>query len=113
MVKVTNSAGHATQYTYNRVGERLVETDANGHDATQAYDQLGRMISTTDRLGHTTTFVWNVLGLQASLTDAEDQTTSYVYDEFAGSIKRSGPITPLALSRVITTMGSLKPNTTN
>lgn len=40
-------ARQAASYTYDEVGNRLTQTDANGHTTTWTYDYFGRVTSRT------------------------------------------------------------------
>ena len=92
----TIDAGEASVVTnmgtsYDEMGRRVSETDANGHTKRFVYDSLGRLNAVLDALGQCTKFGYDDLGNQLSQIDANTHTTSYVYDN-AG--RRTGRTLP-------------------
>lgn len=98
---VTDSHGHAWDYTYNSMGRVTSVTDAkgtstdytygpNGVDLLSISNGLGQIVmvdnaqhdllSLTDRLTNTTTLVYNEYGQKISEVDALGVTNEYLYD---------------------------------
>ena len=64
----TRVAGGGTRYeerfTYDHVGNKLSETDANGHETLFAYDPLNRLVGRVDAEGNEVVFVYDEAGNQ-------------------------------------------------
>jgi RHS repeat-associated protein len=69
-----------TQYTYDEVGNRLTQTDANNHTTQYAYDQRGRRIGRALPAGQVETYAYDASGNLSSRTDFNGRTTAYTYD---------------------------------
>ncbi len=89
---MTDASGNATNYTYNRRGDKLSETRSRTKaDGTTellvsrwTYDSEGRMTSMTDPLGKTSTYEYDKLGRQISMTDALGRSSRSLYNEKGG-----------------------------
>jgi YD repeat-containing protein len=68
---------------YDRVGNKVLETDANGHPMTFAYDAISRMIRKTDANGNIVAYTYDAAG---NLTSESNLTTGLVNEflEFDG-----------------------------
>jgi RHS repeat-associated protein/uncharacterized repeat protein (TIGR01451 family) len=75
-----NGTPLTTTYSYDEVGDRIIQTDANGHTTTLAYDQLGRRISRTLPLGMKETYSYDATGNLISKNDFNGHTTTFQYD---------------------------------
>jgi RHS repeat-associated protein len=69
-----------SEYGYDRVGNRVVFTNALGYTTTYTYDELHRLATETDPLANTTTYGYDNVGNRTTVTDAEAQVTTYSYD---------------------------------
>ncbi len=69
-----------TEYTYDRVGNRLTVTDANAHTTTYTYDALNRRTETRNPLGYITRYDYDAVGNRTVLTDANGTVTTFNYD---------------------------------
>jgi YD repeat-containing protein len=69
-----------TKYTYDEVGNRLTQTDANSHTTSFAYDKLGRRTKRTLPLGMSEALAYDAAGNLQSKTDFNGKTTTYAYD---------------------------------
>lgn len=80
LLRVTNAAGHVTQYTlYNKAGQLLQSIDPNGVVSTFGYDLRGRL--TSHSVGaQTTTYAWWPTGLIQRVTAPDGSWTFYEHD---------------------------------
>jgi len=69
-----------TTYSYDALGQRISQTNANDHTTTYAYDAVGNLIATTDALGGVTTDSYNLDNELISTTDPLSRVTTYSYD---------------------------------
>ena len=69
-------------YTYDEVGNKITETDAEGNTTNWGYDIMGRVLSRTLPLTMSESFTYNTLGQKVTHTDFNDDTTTFVYDDF-------------------------------
>lgn len=76
----THELNVTTLYGYDRLGNRVVITDARGYPTTFAYDALNRLTAETDALDHTTQYGYDALGNRTVLTDANGAVTTSAYD---------------------------------
>ena len=67
-------------YSYDPVGNRISETDANGNVTTYSYDPLNRLVDITDALGNVSIYSYDPVGNRISETDANGNITTYSYD---------------------------------
>ncbi len=67
-------------HSYDEVGNRLTQTDANTHTTSYQYDQRGRRTQRTLPLGQTETYSYDANGNMISKTDFNGKTTTYAYD---------------------------------
>jgi YD repeat-containing protein len=117
LVTVTDALGHAQQYVYNGVGEKLAYTNQNGATWTYDYDAAGRVVSETSPAVDVTTVAqdangnlvqtgtsavnvvtmmsYDALGNLTSRTEAagtaQARTTQYVYDALGRQIETIFP----------------------
>lgn len=82
LCRITNALGHSHSYAYDKVGNRISETDARGKSLQQAYDSMNRRIRITNPLGHSRTTEYNVHGLPTRMTDEDSRSTRFDYDNF-------------------------------
>jgi len=75
-----NGSPVTTTYTYDEVGNRIRQTDANDHATSLAYDQLGRRISRKLPMGMSETYGYDAAGNLISRQDFNGRTTTYQYD---------------------------------
>jgi len=69
-----------TAYTYDSVGNKLTQTDAEGRTTHWTYDYQGRVLSRTLPMGQTETFSYDSAGNRLSHTDFNGETTTYQHD---------------------------------
>ena len=69
-----------TRYSYDELGNRLTQTDANLHTTSFVYDQLGRRVGRKLPLGQSESYSYDVGGNLVSKTDFNGHTTTYGYD---------------------------------
>ena len=69
-----------TSYTYDEVGNRLTQTDANNHTTNYQYDQRGRRTLRELPGGQTETYVCDANGNMSFKTDFNGRTNTYTYD---------------------------------
>lgn len=79
-VPATHEVNVRSEYGYDRVGNRIVFTNALNHPTTFTYDALNRLTDETDALNHTTRYAYDGVGNRTVLTDAEAQVTTFGYD---------------------------------
>jgi len=77
---VSGGLNLVTRYSYDEVGDRLTQTDANSHTTSYQYDQRGRRIGRTLPLGQSEMYVYDGNGNLSSRTDFNSRTTTYTYD---------------------------------
>ena len=80
-----------SDYTYDRYGNLVSETDGLGQETTYTYDLSGNMSTSTDRNNVTTTYAYDALNRpvsQYNSKDGIDEAIRYGYD-LNGSLKRS------------------------
>ncbi|MBI2413956.1 MAG: RHS repeat protein [Deltaproteobacteria bacterium] len=86
----TNALGHVTTYTYGSTGcgtcnggvnKLTALTDARTNATNFTYDRLGRVLTETDPLGNTFTYTYDSEGNLSSRRDANLATTTYTYDD--------------------------------
>ena len=68
-------------FTYDSVGNRLSETDADSRTTNYSYDVLGRLASVSDPLSKVTQFDYDMFGNRTKLTDALLRETVTTYDD--------------------------------
>jgi YD repeat-containing protein len=85
--------GLTTRYTYDEVGDKLSQTDANGHTTKLAYDSMKRLIQRTlpaMPAGYTNPSAqsefrtYDALGRLATMTDNNGLVTTLAYDPQSG-----------------------------
>jgi RHS repeat-associated protein len=69
-----------TQYTYDEVGDRMKQIDANNHATSYAYDQRGRRTQRALPLGQSESYTYDANGNLLTRTDFNGKTTTYTYD---------------------------------
>ncbi len=87
-LSVTDSSGRNASYTYDLLGNVLVETrilDGVGYLISHQYDQNGNRIATTDALGNTERFEFDELNQMVLSIDQLGRRTAFSYD-FAGNL---------------------------
>ena len=91
---MTDALSQITKYTYDEVGNRLTQTDANLHTTTSGYDWLGRRIKRTLPLGMSETSTYDLAGNLQSKTDFNGKTTTYTYGALNRLMTKSPDPTP-------------------
>lgn len=79
-VNINNVPVPETQYSYDQVGNKLTQTDANGHTTRWTYDYFGRVLSRTLPEGEVETFVYDDAAHTLTHTDFNGQTITTTYD---------------------------------
>ncbi|MCP3999210.1 MAG: RHS repeat protein, partial [bacterium] len=88
---VQNALELVTSYTYDEVGNRLTQTDANGHAASFRCDALGRRTQALFTDGSVETMTYNADGTLASYTDLKGVTRTFEYDTNQRLTRRAYP----------------------
>jgi len=70
-----------TEYTYDEVGNKLTQTDANGHTTRWTYDYFGRVTSRTLPELMTETFIYDDIAHTQTHIDFNNQTTTTYYND--------------------------------
>jgi len=70
-----------TSYTYDEVGNKLKQIDANLNETTWTYDALGRVKTRTLPEGQQESFTYDENGNQKTHMDFDGQQTTFDYDE--------------------------------
>jgi YD repeat-containing protein len=81
-----------TLTTYDELGRRVHETDANARTKRFVHDQLGRLTHVVDSANQVTAYTYDELGNQLTQTDANNHTTSYRYDDLGCRTRRTLPL---------------------
>jgi RHS repeat-associated protein len=87
VTSATDPAGLNLQSTttYDGLGRKVADTDANGDTTTYAYDGRDRMLSYTNARGHTFSFQYDAAGRRIKRTEPDGTWQSHTYD-FAGNL---------------------------
>ena len=111
-VNVSDAAGNAAQYFFDKSGLLLKTIDPLGNvssstydgnhnilsatgptnlTATFTYDSHGNLLSSTNAAGQTVTFTYGSLDRVTGMTDAKGNTTAYAYDASGNLVKTTDP----------------------
>ena len=63
LTKTTDALGNMNSMSYDAVGNKLTDTDANSHTTNYQYDALNRLIRRTDAEGDVTQMLYDMVGL--------------------------------------------------
>ena len=80
LVKVIDALNQETTYTYDELGNRLTQKDANNHTTSFEYDRLGREVARILPDGSSEAKAYDPLGNLATRTDFLGRVTTYAYD---------------------------------
>jgi RHS repeat-associated protein len=89
-----NTAGHATQFTYDEVGNVLKITNPDGYSVRFEYDALNRPTRAFDQQGNAVVTEYDIGGRPIRVTDPNGLVTQYAYYDQTqnGRLKRlTGP----------------------
>ena len=81
LTEVADPLGNDTDATYDRVGNKLTETDPNNHTTSYHYDSLNRLDQVTGPDGGVTSYGYDAAGNLTSRTDDNTHQTQYLYDD--------------------------------
>ncbi|WP_371397596.1 polymorphic toxin-type HINT domain-containing protein [Fretibacter rubidus] len=82
----TNAEGGVSSFTYNGFGQVKTSTDPNGNTTTNSYNRAGELTRTTDALGYHTDFTYTAFGEQRTVK-RNGATTTFAYDKL-GQVTR-------------------------
>jgi len=89
-VQVTDPLGHATQYTYNALGDLLQLDSPDTGNTTYTYDDAGNRWTQSDARGVVAEFTYDALNRLTDITYPSDPTlnVTYTYDQGPNGIGR-------------------------
>ncbi|WP_101909222.1 RHS repeat domain-containing protein [Marasmitruncus massiliensis] len=92
-VKGSGSLADAVvSYTYDRLGNKLSQTDALGHVTKWEYDYAGRVVKETDAELANVVIKYDALGNKISVTDPNGNITLFTYDALNRLIIQDSPL---------------------
>ncbi len=98
MIKMINADDKITIYTYDENGRLKKVIDRQDSDGTNnthtreyTYDKLGRKLTETDSYGETIIYTYDEVGNMLTRTDQMDRTTEYIYDDFDRLVEERDP----------------------
>lgn len=91
-VKGSGSLADAVvSYTYDKLGNKLSQTDALGHVTKWEYDYAGRVVKETNAAGKTSLTVYDALGNKTETTDPAGNTAHFFYDALGRLLWQESP----------------------
>ena len=91
LIRRTNPAGEAWDYTHDDAGNVTSQTDPLGNTTTMTYDGRGNLLSSTDALGNTSHMAYDSRNNLVSATDAAGHSTTYAYDDRDNLLQKTDP----------------------
>lgn len=85
-VNQTDAEDHIVGFQYDALNRPYVTISGEGVVMTQTYDAAGRVVSITNNLGHTTTYHYDDLDRLVKVIDAEENETTYEYDVLGNQV---------------------------
>ena len=91
LTSVTDALDQVTSYTYDELGNRLTQTDANGRTTTFEYDRIGRQTARILPGDSRESMTYNDDGSLATYTDFGGNTRTFEYDANRRLVRRAYP----------------------
>lgn len=89
--RVKGPADSVVAYTYDKLGNRLTQTDPNGNVTVWEYDHAGRAVKETNAAGKSALTVYDALGNKASVTDPKGGVTLFHYNAAGSLLRQESP----------------------
>ncbi|MBE6049739.1 MAG: hypothetical protein E7214_03520, partial [Clostridium sp.] len=99
--KITKASGGCVEYTYDKYGNTLSETDLLGNVTKYSYDRYGNRIKIISPNGFSTVYSYDNKGKILTKSNALGQITQYLYDKYDRNI---GQIDPKNINNGVITM---------
>jgi YD repeat-containing protein len=89
LVQVTDTLGRVTKSSYDEVGKRISQVDANNDVTNFQYDSMGRIVGRSLPAGMSESFTYDMARNRATYTDFPGKTATLAYDAMSRLLRRT------------------------